>query len=649
MAYTPTNNPYIPGDPFSYDLKWIVTELKKAISLYTPLSSDFNELRDYVQNYFNNLDLTTEVSAKINEMFLNGTFDTIIAPYFDSYQEQISDLITDQATLSARMDTFASLPDGSTAGNAELTDIRVGAYGETYDSAGNAVRGQISNISDQNTNICDMSQLQIGLNWLEQANPARAILYINVEPNTTYYVEFPVNANLLTIDIIEKTATENANLQTTYISGGSGSAIIKTTGTTRRFCIQFGSGSYPMSSSMFDNYYPFVGRGDRKYTADDVVARSGHWYNKTLVWLGTSIPAAGRYDIANENAYPAMVGEKLGATVLNEAVGSSALHCKKPELISAANPYGFEPNFEAVSRCLTNSLAEMNWVIGHYNDSAVFTQNVPASLSDADKAFIRSCSWEVKLNKYFSADTFPDAWIIDHGHNDIPSEASEATYYDKTDMAGSTHSGYYSNGAYVSSSASSYIEYDVSNELFVWISGTFGAWYDFYDLYDANNNNIGHSYFSSENQISGWKINTANAAKLRVSNVNTYLDTISVQRLTYPMYNSLYSYQGGLDFIVNKILTYNPKAKIIMIGEYENQKYPTISENQVIAAERWELPLMKLWQQTGLSQQPILVNGSYTTMLRAIIPDNVHPHSDTSGFALDMIATNISAWLNSIY
>lgn len=32
MGYTPENNPYIPGDPYSYDLKWIVSELKKINS-----------------------------------------------------------------------------------------------------------------------------------------------------------------------------------------------------------------------------------------------------------------------------------------------------------------------------------------------------------------------------------------------------------------------------------------------------------------------------------------------------------------------------------------------------------------------------------------------------------------------------------------
>ena len=57
--------------------------------------------------------------------------------------------------LSARMDTFAQLPSGSTSGDAELIDIRVAANGATYPTAGDAVRGQVdfleSGISDIGT------------------------------------------------------------------------------------------------------------------------------------------------------------------------------------------------------------------------------------------------------------------------------------------------------------------------------------------------------------------------------------------------------------------------------------------------------------------------------------------------------------------
>lgn len=145
MAYTPENNPYIPGDPYSYDLKWIVDELKNAIALYTPLSDDFNELHDYVMNYFATLDLSQEVSDKLDQMYNDGSLRVLIDELFSDYTAGID---TEIAVLAARMDEFAALPDGSTAGNAELVDIRVSEYGRTYNSAGNAVRAQARANSD---------------------------------------------------------------------------------------------------------------------------------------------------------------------------------------------------------------------------------------------------------------------------------------------------------------------------------------------------------------------------------------------------------------------------------------------------------------------------------------------------------------------
>lgn len=61
---------------------------------------------------------------------------------FGATEEQMQQV----AALDARMDTFTKLAEGSTTGDAELADIRVGAAGETYATAGHAVRGQIGNL-----------------------------------------------------------------------------------------------------------------------------------------------------------------------------------------------------------------------------------------------------------------------------------------------------------------------------------------------------------------------------------------------------------------------------------------------------------------------------------------------------------------------
>lgn len=57
-----------------------------------------------------------------------------------------SELQNDMSVLEARMDAFSSLAEGSTTGDAELIDIRVGADGVTYSNAGTAVRTQITDL-----------------------------------------------------------------------------------------------------------------------------------------------------------------------------------------------------------------------------------------------------------------------------------------------------------------------------------------------------------------------------------------------------------------------------------------------------------------------------------------------------------------------
>lgn len=80
---------------------------------------------------------------------------------YEGIQNDLNSLDTEVDVLSARMDNFAQLPSGSTSGDAELIDIRVGADGTTYPTAGDAVRGQVNDLK-----AAIMSSLEInGLSY----------------------------------------------------------------------------------------------------------------------------------------------------------------------------------------------------------------------------------------------------------------------------------------------------------------------------------------------------------------------------------------------------------------------------------------------------------------------------------------------------
>lgn len=145
--------PLVYDDSLSYYelLCKVVDYLNKAMEDVETLNGDvtnlhtaYDKLQSYVNNYFSTLDVQEEINNKLDNMAESGELYEIIRRYTDPIVNEQNEKIN---VLKARMDTFTSLPEGATSGDAELTDIRVGYDGTMYPSAGDAVRHQVSNLN----------------------------------------------------------------------------------------------------------------------------------------------------------------------------------------------------------------------------------------------------------------------------------------------------------------------------------------------------------------------------------------------------------------------------------------------------------------------------------------------------------------------
>ena len=67
----------------------------------------------------------------------------------NAVRSQVREVNNEMNVLRSRMNTFTSLEEGSTTGDAELTDMRVGNDGTVYESAGDALRTQTKPLTNE--------------------------------------------------------------------------------------------------------------------------------------------------------------------------------------------------------------------------------------------------------------------------------------------------------------------------------------------------------------------------------------------------------------------------------------------------------------------------------------------------------------------
>lgn len=142
-----------------------------------------------------------------------------------------------------RMDNFTSLPDGSTSGDAELTDIRIGADGTKYGSAGEAVREQVLKAKAENDslkedlekeihsmtssmiyvepiNIFNKNEVEDGYRTvdgqLHAANNYKTSNYVKVEEGKTIYASFGSMRFIVAYDLHKNVLSDKGSHDACY-------------------------------------------------------------------------------------------------------------------------------------------------------------------------------------------------------------------------------------------------------------------------------------------------------------------------------------------------------------------------------------------------------------------------------------------------
>ena len=128
--------------------------------------------------------------------------------------------------------------------------------------------------------------------------------------------------------------------------------------------------------------------------------------------------------------------------------------------------------------------------------------------------------------------------------------------------------------------------------------------------------------------------------------------------------DNCYTFRGAMNFLIDRILSFNPWARIIMIGDYENQSAEKKDDStyQMRVAEDYEIPIFKRWEYTGWNQVEetthydwssgllnYTANSTKTkTNLAWNLADGVHPHSDKTGRATRIMARLIAPFIEKL-
>ena len=169
----------------------------------------FVELKDYVEDYFDNLDVQEEINNKLDAMVSDGSFDEIISSYVDPYFTEFNESL---ASIRKEVDSAVGGTPIAVSSTSDMTDhnkiyvLTADGYwyywdGDSWERGGVYQATEADNFSipaykttfsKRSSNLIDIVDAPI-LNALSNGGKVTptegvAMTYVEVEPNTLYTI-----------------------------------------------------------------------------------------------------------------------------------------------------------------------------------------------------------------------------------------------------------------------------------------------------------------------------------------------------------------------------------------------------------------------------------------------------------------------------
>lgn len=287
-----------------------------------------------------------------------------------------------------------------------------------------------------------------------------------------------------------------------------------------------------------------------------------NWQGKTIVWLGTSIPSMG---------YPTICGQYIGAKVYNEAEGSSMArrgnthHSDDPLSDDYLGVKGLA--WQSVLYSLSLSQKDKHYIMENWT-AARRKNNLIKNGYNVQQ--VKNVKGYVSIlgGSFFGTETDPNQ----DGDTGEPSDIMDNKW--KTLRQRSLRDSWDSS-------------FDIEPG-FGYMAGKL------------------QKYFTKEKFPDLWVFDHGH---------NDGIESDTKKELTEIPYDpyDCYYFAGAMNFLINKILEYNPHARIVIIGHYTNQEGGTnrpelVTKGQEAIANYWQIPLYKLWNDLPFSQRIVTTN-----------------------------------------